>query len=115
MVEENIYITQGKTWSADLGVTNKSTGSAWSLSGGTLVFSCRWTPRTDPVIFTCSAGDGITVTNAAGGLFTLEIAGSKTAVLPNYPLTLYYEIDLTDSSARPWNIMSGNLVVTPSV
>jgi len=115
MAQEDIYLTQGATWSASLGATNSTTGAATSLSGGTVVLSCRWTPQTSPVIFTCSSGDGITITDAAGGLFTLEIAGSKTAVLPNYPLTLYYEILFTDSSAKPWNIMSGHIVVSPSV
>lgn len=115
MSQENIYLTRGRTWSANLAVTNATSGAATDITGTSMQLTCRWTPQTNPVLFTCVNGNGITHTTAASGLFTLEISDTKTSILPNYPLTLYYELVYTDTLAKPWTILSGNILVTPAV
>jgi hypothetical protein len=81
-----------------------STGAAQSLVG---ITSLVWTLRTAPgatALLTKGIGTGITVTNAAGGLYTIALDTLNTATLSG---RYYHKAVLTDSVADITTIMEG--------
>jgi hypothetical protein len=87
-----------------------STGAAQSLVG---ITSLIWTLRTAPgatALLTKGIGTGITVTNAAGGLYTIALDTLNTATLSG---RYYHKAVLTDSVADITTIMEGWVTIEP--
>ena len=86
-------------------------GAALNLTGYTLKAyqkASRLTPDSEAQVYTTSSG--LTVTNVAGGLVTWVIPHAN---LDN-PTTLWYRVDVIDSSNEVFTCLYGNLQVLPA-
>jgi len=87
-------------------------GSPLSLAGLTLgvyLKASAVSPDAIAVVFTASSG--LTITDSAGGLFTWAIPRADVPMIAA-PGSLWYRVDLTDSSSRIETAMFGALVLT---
>ncbi len=83
-------------------------GGALNLTGGTLTWILRQDARSGPVLLTKTIGSGITVTNAAGGLFTVALVEADTQDLAG---SYYHECVFEDSGGNPSTILTGNFIL----
>ena len=114
-MNQNFTLVRGRTFSFACTVTNGA--SAVNLTGGTLDLTARWSYGGDTVFSCSSPSDGIVVTDAAAGEFTVTISAIKTTGLPIQEgyLSLPYEVILTDASNNVYSLLYGKLVVKPNV
>lgn len=87
-------------------VLDKPNGSPVSLASAQAI---KWqlfhsTPITADPIVSKSLLSGVTVTDAAGGVFTVSIAASDTAGLSG---SYYHETEVTDSAGNKETVDSG--------
>jgi len=54
-------------------------GAPLNLTGAAITFTARRTPEEVAALITRTIGTGVTITNAAGGLFTVNIAQANTS------------------------------------
>lgn len=73
----NFDVIQGDSFTLDFTYTDQN-GAAINLTGYSIIFSVRNEPGGKTLCATCTIGDGVTVTNAAGGKFTVVVSGTKT-------------------------------------
>jgi len=66
-------------------------------------------------IFQKTTDDGITVTDASGGLAQVDLEPEDTASLPAHRTRLYFDIQVRLSSGRIVTPLSGRLTVYPDV
>lgn len=92
-------------------------GNPVDITGWSLVMTAKWDIR-DPdsaAVFQRTIGNGITVTSAVDGEFTVTIASSNTSGLPLHRTVLPFDIQATDGSGNKYTILYGNLVIDPDV
>lgn len=75
----------------------------------------RLDPQDASPLFTKSIGSGVTITNATAGLFTVTIAATDTASLPDYPQSLYYDVKVTDASGNVTTVQGGKIYLTANI
>lgn len=90
-------------------------GVVVDLTGATLVLSAKWDRRDAGTIFTCTSGDGLTITTPTAGIIDVTIAPSKTSGLPAYTVMLPYDIQLTEASGDVSTPQIGILTVIPDI
>ena len=115
---KNLQMVRASTFSADIAITQDSTGAAVNLTNGTLLFTCKWayTDTDAAAIFTLSSpASGITILSASEGTANITIPASATSTLPYDTVYLYYDLKFTDASSFPWIVMRGILTVNPNV
>ncbi len=61
-----------------------------------------------------SIGDGVTVTDAPGGLLSITIDPEDTSGLPSVSTTLVWDMQV-NGGGGPETIVSGTLLITPDV
>ena len=84
-------------------------GVAVSLAGaGAIVWKVYGNLRGVTVLITKSVGSGITVTNAAAGLFSIALSAADTESLEG---EYRHEGELTDSTGAITTIFAGRIVV----
>jgi hypothetical protein len=66
-------------------------------------------------VFKKTIGDGITVTSAAQGLFTVAILPADTASVSKVKTILVWDLEVVDSGGNVYTLNSGNLVINPDV
>lgn len=90
-------------------------GSAMDISAGALTFTAKKSrsPASSPVM-QYTEGDGITVTDAAGGLFEVKTTPADTSSLyaPQY---LFWDVEFVTSGGDPITLITGDLLVQWSV
>jgi hypothetical protein len=113
MAELNMH--RGDTLSFDLAVTD-GVGAPVNLAGASLRFTAkRSTSQADSAaLIALTIGDGITVTDAAGGLAHVEATPAKTSGLEAATLSLTWDEQLT-TGTQVFTVASGYLTVMPDV
>lgn len=101
----------------DLSFTVTASGAAYSLVGCSIWFTAKTSYALADTLatFQKKLGSGITITNAAGGTFTVRISPSDTSILGNAKTLLLYDCQIKDSSGNIYTIASGNLIFIPDV
>ena len=92
-------------------------GDPYNLTGATLWCTAK-SKHTDAdvdAIFQKTLGDGITVVNAAAGLYTIQIDPADTEALSKVKTVLVYDVQLMDSNSKIYTIASGNFIIHPDV
>ena len=93
-------------------LTGDAAGNPLNLAGLTLAAylkAAAVSPDSTATVFTASSG--LTVTSAASGQFTWAIPHADVPLIAA-PGSLWYRVDLTDSSSRVETAMYGALVLT---
>lgn len=108
----NLRMTAGDSMALSYAILKKD-GSVQSLVGATVQFSIWQQDRYGVWLATLwlgEVGDGITITNAAGGLLTVSVP-KATVILPG---THRYELEvaLPDNSSHTY--AAGGLIVLPA-
>lgn len=82
------------------------------LTGSTLsfAFSSKVSPFT--ALFTKTVGSGLTITNATGGLFSVQIDKADVATLVGEHR---YEVKMLDPAGKEDTIVEGTIVVSSSI
>lgn len=86
-----------------------------NITGWTLWFTAkRRVGDADPgVLQKSTTGGGITITNAATGLGTVNLVPADTAALPEQPTTLYADLQGKDGGGNIWTLAKGLIAVRP--
>lgn len=96
-------------------VTVTQNGITYDLDNAAgLYFTARTDAGAEP-LFSKSLSDGITITNAAGGLATITLAPADTAGLPSRPVTLKVDLELETDSGAIHTVYYGTLAVEPDI
>lgn len=103
---QDITIIQGDTCLITVTVTES--GSAKNLSGASIKWQCARNAKGPPAL-TKTTSDGITITNAAGGICTVSITAADSALLEE---EYYHEMQVTDVSSNVSTVLTGTLTVT---
>jgi hypothetical protein len=112
----NLFFTRSDTYTFTVQAQTYSQ-SVINLTG---VISIICKGRLDPLdatpVFTKSLTlGGVVVTNATAGLFTVTIAPQDTINLPDYPLSMYYDVKVTDSSGNATTVQGGKIYISPVI
>lgn len=116
-IERNHTLYRDRTYKFQFRVKRTSDGENYDITGCNLTFSAKYSYDSADVLFSCDllAGTGIVANSYTGGLATITISSAKTSSLPNEPVTLVYEMTLTDVNSAVWEIMRGELTILPTV
>lgn len=114
-MNRNFTLIRARTFTLTATVTNGT--AAENLTGGVLALKARWSVNGDEVFSCSSPSDGITITSAVNGEFSLTISSSKTTTLPVQDgyLALPYEVTLTTSGGAVYTILYGKLIIKPNI
>lgn len=77
---EKIEQIRGDSFEADVSVKDKA-GNVVSIAGATIEWKIARRPTGAPPLFTKAIGDGIAITDASGGRFTLRLTAAETGTL----------------------------------
>jgi len=108
----NYDAIQGDSFQLDFTYTD-SLGAAINLTGYTILVEVRDKPGGKVLCATCSIGDGVTVTSAASGLFSLVITPTKTKNFV-YPKSAY-QVQAMSSSGIVTTLLKGWINVDAGV
>ena len=103
----NFILEQGATFTRTL--TVKENNSAMYLTGYSVASKMRSTHDSSTVVgtFTC------TISNASGGVITMQMTNSTTADIEEG--VYVYDIEITSSAGTVTRLMEGNITVNPEV
>ena len=105
----NITVYRGDTIDLDLTITTGSNSSAADLAGATLYFTLKeqvsMTDAQATLKKESPAASGITITDAAGGLATVNIPTGDSYYFKTGPY--YYGVQLKDATANVFTIVTG--------
>ena len=102
----NFILEQGATFTRTL--TVKENNSAMNLSGYSVASKMRSTHDSSTVVgtFTC------TISNASGGVITMNMTANTTSAIEE---GIYvYDIEITSSAGTVTRLMEGNVTVNPA-
>jgi len=109
----SLTMYRGNTKSFSVAVTQN--GIAYDLDNAAgLYFTARKSPGA-PVLFSKSIGDGITVTNAAGGLATITLDPADTSGLASFPVKLAVDLELETDAGAIHTAYYDTLTVEPDI
>lgn len=83
-------------------------GAVLNLTGGAIKWQLARNASDTPLL-TKTIGAGVTVTNAAGGLFEVKLSFSETRTLG--PGNFYHEVEHTTASGDKYTIFNGAMVL----
>lgn len=115
-MREPLTMYRGDTPQWALAVTDAA-GAPFDLTGYDLYFTAkRLITDADPGVFQLAVGAGITVTNAAGGLATIQPRRADTSALTD-DARLFYDVQLSQAGApdQTFTVDRGELVITRDV
>lgn len=107
-----LTMTRGNNKTFNVAVTVG--GLPYSLAGTQLFFTTKKSPEDSAYVFRKSIGSGITVTNEAAGLATIELVPADTTALPSLTTSLYYDLEV-EKASKIYTLTSGRLVVDPDI
>ena len=113
MTDFTIY--RGDT--VDLNINLIASGSPYSLIGASIWFTAKTSYALPDSLaqFQKTIGVGITVTDAAHGVFTVRISPADTSGLGNSKTQLVYDCQVKDAVGKIYTVASGNLIILPDV
>lgn len=90
-------------------------GAAQDITGASARFTAkhRSTDADGAAVFVKTVGSGITLTDAAAGVLTVELSAADTDSL-DVPVTLLWDLQITSGGA-PKTIAAGTLLVQPDI
>jgi hypothetical protein len=95
--------------SLDIGVTAlDADGAALDITGATITYAIS--PADEPggtAVVTKSTADGITITDAAAGTFTITIDAGDTAALET--ADYHHEVQVTTADSKVYTILRGKI------
>lgn len=90
-------------------------GGVVNLTGGTLTLTCRFGVD-EPVLFTCTEGDGLTVPDPTLGVVDVLINSLKTSTdIPLHTVPLDYDVRFVSSADLASTVLYGVLTVYPNI
>jgi hypothetical protein len=107
---------RGDTPAWDLAVVQDD-GSPLDLSGWTIYFTAKRTiTDPDPGVFQLTNGSGVTITDAAGGLATIQPRRADTSTILDEP-RLIWDVQLSKAGApdQTFTVISGELLIRRDV
>jgi hypothetical protein len=116
MAQTTLTMTRGDTPQWALAVVDAD-GAPFDLTGYTLYFTAKVAlSDADPGVFQLTSGAGITVTNAAGGLATIQPRRADTSGLTD-DARLFYDVQLSQAGApdQTFTVDRGTLIITRDV
>ncbi len=90
-------------------------GDVIDLTGASLTFTAKWTPRDTDTIFELTETDGINVTNPTNGEITVTIPSTATTTLPYDEVRLAYDLYVLTLTSVTGYPLRGTLVVSPNI
>jgi hypothetical protein len=100
-----------------LSIAVKRQSQAVNLAGASLTFTAKRSvaDADDAAIIQKSVGLGITVDDEPGGLATLTILPEDTSGITTVPLTLQYDLQLTEADETVTTVARGQLTILDDV
>lgn len=110
----NLRMIMGDKYQFD--VVTVVDGELFDLTGYNITMTCRKNRNDVSQFFqlTSNPANGIVITNAANGEFTVTIAASLTSSLPKYIMRFPYDIQIS-SGSNIYTISTGTLIISPDV
>lgn len=107
----NFEVIQGDSFNLDVTYTNED-GSPFNLTGYDIVFTVRNEPGGKIICATCNLTDGITLTSALNGQFTINVSGTKSKkfTLPK----AHFQCQISTSDINKKTILQGWFAVEKS-
>ncbi len=93
----NAEVIQGDTIILTITARNKYTDAVINLTGASISVSFAKKLGGTASLTKATGGNGVTVTNAAGGVFQVTLSASDTAALLG---SYFYEVQITDASSN---------------
>lgn len=112
-LSQNIKMIRRDTFKFRVTITRN--GSPVNITGATFTFSTKWNVRDAGTIFTCTAGDGISIIDATNGIIEITISSAKTSTLPAFRLILPYDLQMIESGGDVSTVLIGNLTIEPDI
>lgn len=100
----NFEVIQGDSFNIDFTYTNQD-GSPVDLTGYSVIFAVRNEPGGKTLCATATIGDGVTVTDAVNGKFTVVITGAKSTKF-SMPKA-HYQCQVYTNDSNKKTILSG--------
>lgn len=85
------------------------------LTGASLNFTAKWTPRDTATVFSLDETSGITITNAVAGEITVTIPSTATDDLPYDEIRLAYDLYVLTSTGLTGFPLRGTLIISPNI
>lgn len=108
----DIIVEQGATWTRTITVTDD--GTPRDLSGYTIRMQVRSKHSSETVLLEMTTGNGITITDAAGGVFVVQLTAEQTGALPRVN-GYRYDLELEDGAGVVTRLLEGRFTVSPEV
>lgn len=110
-----LSVTRGDDEILDIVVTDEDTGAPVDLTGAALHFMVKARPRDDDAdaLIDLELGSGVTVTNAVGGLATVDIAAADTDDLA--PGAFWWELQAQDATNRVITLAGGRFAIVADI
>lgn len=112
----DLTMYRGDTAAWDFTITTP-TGTAVDLSNATEIrFTAKQRPSDADVdaVIAKTLGDGVTVTDAAGGVLRVQLAEDDTSAL-SVPLSLAWDVQLADDADGVYTVASGALSIKADI
>jgi len=111
----DFIIYRGDTVVLSVTVTVKE--EEYSLVGAEIWFTAKpsYSTLDAAAQFQKTIGDGIAVTDAAKGKFTVTISATDTYSMASSKTILLYDCQVKESGGNVYTIASGNIIVMPDV
>ncbi|MDE0724799.1 MAG: hypothetical protein OSB62_08915 [Alphaproteobacteria bacterium] len=106
-------IEQGATFKSELTFTD-SNNAVVDLTGYAIRMQARIKASSPETVLNLSVGAGITITDAGGGLFEIEISATDTAALTGGQV-LVYDLELETPTGHVTRLLEGKIMISPEV
>lgn len=100
---------------ADWTIAATISGSPANLTGYEIFFTAKRAITDRAVVFQKTIGDGITVTDAVGGILTIRLEPEDTKQLPLTVSQLEYDLTIDDGSGDVRSPDRGTIMINPSI
>lgn len=106
----DLTMVQGDSVALDFAITDQD-GAVVDLDGATIRWQMARSVYAAPMVEK-AVGDGITVTDATGGLFTVTLDPADTATITG---SFYFEVEIVDSFGNVSTPRTGEIAITPGL
>lgn len=116
-INQNLYIVRGNNKNFDVTITAQD-GAPVNITGGTVRMTVKYDvgdADASAVFSLSSSTTGITLTDPANGVATVNIPASATSALPYSNVRLVYDIQLTTSTPEVFTVLRGYFIVAPNI
>ena len=90
-------------------------GAALNVTNYTWQFGAKYGVDDAATVFTLSSPGDFVLTSAASGVIQIIVPASATSSLPDYKVSLVYDLVGTDPNGAPYTFLRGKFIVDPGV